>query len=97
MENFSPRVVPRAGCWQVSVAPVIYGDVTGDGREALDGLESDLQCGLGGDSLSRPKIRADKFAVINFSDFVASNSLERRGAEVAIRGLSHDWQLPCWR
>ena len=81
MENFSPRVVPRAGCWQVSVAPVIYGDVTGDG----------------GDSLSRPKIRADKFAVINFSDFVSSNSLERRGAEVAIRGLSHDWQLPCWR
>ncbi|HZI88436.1 MAG TPA: hypothetical protein VFD48_16505 [Pyrinomonadaceae bacterium] len=33
LENFSPRVVPRAGCWQVSVAPVIYGDVTGDRRE----------------------------------------------------------------
>lgn len=33
IKNFSPRVVPRAGCWQVSVAPVIYGDVTGDGHE----------------------------------------------------------------
>jgi hypothetical protein len=32
-KNFSPRVVPRAGCWQVSVGTVIYGDVTGDGRE----------------------------------------------------------------
>jgi hypothetical protein len=25
--------VPRAGCWQVGVAPAIYRDVTGDGRE----------------------------------------------------------------
>jgi hypothetical protein len=33
IENFSPRVAPRAGCWQVTVAPIIYGDVTGDGRE----------------------------------------------------------------
>jgi hypothetical protein len=33
IEHFSQRVVPRAGCWQVSVGPVIYGDVTGDGRE----------------------------------------------------------------
>lgn len=33
IENFSPRVAPRAGCWQVTVSPIIYGDVTGDGRE----------------------------------------------------------------
>ena len=33
IENFSPRVVPRGGCWQVTVGPIIYGDVTGDGRE----------------------------------------------------------------
>jgi len=33
IKNFSPRVVPRGGCWQVSVGPVIYGDVTGDGQE----------------------------------------------------------------
>src|SRR5882762_1192119 len=31
--NFSPRVIPRGGCWSVGVAPVIYGDVTGDGQE----------------------------------------------------------------
>jgi hypothetical protein len=33
LENFSPGVAPRAGCWQVTVGPIIYGDVTGDGRE----------------------------------------------------------------
>jgi hypothetical protein len=33
LDNFSPRVVPRGGCWQVNVGPVIYGDVTGDGQE----------------------------------------------------------------
>jgi hypothetical protein len=33
LKNFSPRAVPRGGCWQVSVGPIIYGDVTGDGRE----------------------------------------------------------------
>jgi hypothetical protein len=33
IKNFSPHVVPRGGCWQVDVAPVIYGDVTGDGHE----------------------------------------------------------------
>lgn len=33
MKNFSPRIIPRGGCWTVDVAPVEYGDVTGDGRE----------------------------------------------------------------
>jgi hypothetical protein len=33
IDNFSRRVVPRGGCWQVTVGPVIYGDVTGDGQE----------------------------------------------------------------
>jgi len=33
LKHFSPRVVPRGGCWQVSVGPIVYGDVTGDGRE----------------------------------------------------------------
>jgi hypothetical protein len=33
LDDFSPRVVPRGGCWQVSVGPVIYGDVTGDEQE----------------------------------------------------------------
>ena len=31
--NFSPRIIPRGGCWAVSVGPVEYGDVTGDGQE----------------------------------------------------------------
>jgi hypothetical protein len=33
IQKFSPRVVPRRGCWQVDVGPVIYGDVTDDGSE----------------------------------------------------------------
>src|SRR2546423_221550 len=33
VKNFSPRVVPRGGCWEVTVYQVNYGDVTGDGRE----------------------------------------------------------------
>ena len=32
-KNFSPRRIPKGGCWAVDVAPVEYGDVTGDGRE----------------------------------------------------------------
>jgi hypothetical protein len=31
--NFKPRTTPRGGCWEVSVGPVQYGDVTGDGQE----------------------------------------------------------------
>jgi hypothetical protein len=31
--NFSPRVIPRDGCWAVGMGPVQYGDVTGDGQE----------------------------------------------------------------
>ena len=31
--KFSPHVIPRGGCWAVSVAPVEYGDLTGDGQE----------------------------------------------------------------
>jgi hypothetical protein len=33
IKDFSPRLAPRGGCWQVTVGPVVYGDVTGDGRE----------------------------------------------------------------
>jgi hypothetical protein len=33
VENFSPHVIPRGGCWQVTLGPVTYGDVTGDGQE----------------------------------------------------------------
>ena len=32
-KNFSPGRTPEGGCWAVDVAPVEYGDVTGDGRE----------------------------------------------------------------
>ena len=31
--NFSPSIIPRGGCWSVDVAPIEYGDVTGDGLE----------------------------------------------------------------
>lgn len=33
MKNFSPGRTPKGGCWSVDVAPIEYGDVTGDGRE----------------------------------------------------------------
>jgi hypothetical protein len=33
IKNFSPRRTPKGGCWAVDVAPIEYGDVTGDGRE----------------------------------------------------------------
>lgn len=43
IKNFSPRVVPRGGCWQVDVGLVIYGDVTGDRREdAVDVLYAEM-------------------------------------------------------
>jgi hypothetical protein len=33
LKNFSPGRDPEGGCWAVDVAPIGYGDVTGDGRE----------------------------------------------------------------
>ena len=33
VKNFSPRRIPKEGCWAVSVGEIEYGDVTGDGRE----------------------------------------------------------------
>src|ERR671933_2376097 len=33
VKNFSPGRIPKGGCWAVDVAPIEYGDVTGDGRE----------------------------------------------------------------
>jgi hypothetical protein len=33
IKNFSPGRIPKEGCWSVDVAPIEYGDVTGDGRE----------------------------------------------------------------
>jgi hypothetical protein len=32
-QNFSHGVAPLGGCWELNVYQVIYGDVTGDGRE----------------------------------------------------------------
>jgi hypothetical protein len=31
--DFSPRVIPRGGCWAVGMGPVQYADLTGDGQE----------------------------------------------------------------
>jgi hypothetical protein len=33
VKNFSPGRTPKGGCWAVDVAPIVYGDVTGDGQE----------------------------------------------------------------
>ena len=33
VKNFSPGGTPKGGCWAVDVAPIEYGDVTGDGQE----------------------------------------------------------------
>ena len=33
LKNFAPHIRPPGGCWQVTVGPIVYGDVTGDGQE----------------------------------------------------------------